>query len=92
MTLVPLTTTRTSGLRKPGCRTWLWLGVLLSACTDRAPPARWQQPEPPSLAHPLEERGSTGEDGATKSDSARPGVETGGEAQPSDTDVSDEDG
>lgn len=27
---------------------------MLVACGDRAPPARWQQPAPPSVAKPLE--------------------------------------
>jgi hypothetical protein len=31
------------------------LGILgILGCADRAPPARWQQPEPPTLARPLE--------------------------------------
>ncbi|MCX4245451.1 hypothetical protein [Paraliomyxa miuraensis] len=29
-----------------------WLASL-GACADRAPPAAWPLPEPPSLAHPL---------------------------------------
>jgi hypothetical protein len=57
---------------------WFAAGLALSACGEKAPSARWQQPAPPSVARPLDSRApETDLEEATTT--GEPGVSTNSE-------------